>query len=847
MLQTYNPRVPPWARLVTALAAVRVATAFALYLSGQVDTSAHAPIPVWAYFGLSFAFAALGVMLVVANRNDVRAEWLGGALLLIAAPLTGQLLSNARLIIGPWLNDYVRPDALLPAFLWHFVTVFPSPLRGSTASAAKLMASIVTLTGAITAGVNLSLTLWPPGSGDPGMRTLLVAGATPGSVYWLVLFVPCVAAFLAMLVRLAASSGADRIRTQVFIGGLAGGTLPIFVEVVVEGVSPSYRALVHSPAIEPWAGLFLFGALATVPLVTSYSVLFDHVVELRVVLRAALQYLLARYTILAAAVLPSVALGLYLVEHRAESLVALLAGPRPLLLLSGVAASAFALRLRQRWLDVLDRKFFREQYDARLLLTRVMDSDFISQDPAGIASGLADEIDRALHASVDLFVADATRARLVDPRGSGRHLPADSTLVRLAMADSHPMRLDVGPDSVLNRLPASEKAWVTSGRYQLIAGLRTRSGEPAGLLALGEKRSGLGYSDADRQSIGALSGPLTLTIEHHRLRNTTDPPVDRTARECLACSRLHEPDAVDCTCGGVLAQGHAPHILRGTFRFEQRIGSGGMGIVYRAVDMSLGRDVAIKTLPKVTSEHVTRLRREAQAMASLQHPNLAVIYGIETWQGIPFLVEEYLAGGTLTNRISAARLGIGEAIELGITLAGVLETLHGSGIIHCDIKPSNIGYTRAGTPKLLDFGLVHMLRRSGDGNLSSTAAVTSDTPRDVSGSFIATDRGVMGTPPYMSPEAIRAHQPAPPVDLWALSVVLYESIGGRRPFEGVDAQEIFRHVGAGQFPGLQTLRENCRDEVARFFTNAFSPDPSQRPQNAKAFKTALMALRSVET
>jgi hypothetical protein len=284
--------------------------------------------------------------------------------------------------------------------------------------------------------------------------------------------------------------------------------LPVFVEVVIESTWRSYRAVAHSPAVEPWVGLVLFGALATVPFVTAYSVLVDHVVEMRVVVRAALQYLLARYTILVGVALPFVALGFYLVEHRTESLVMLIAGPRPLLLVSCVPAGVLALRSRQRWLEALDRRFFREQHDARLLLTKAVHSDFISQDPAGIAAGLADAIEHALHASIDLFVADGARMRLVDPRDGERYLAANSMLVALAIADTEPMPVEVGAGSILDRLPANEKAWIQSGGYQLIVGLRTRAAEPAGLLALGGKKSGLPYSLADRQSVGALSGTL---------------------------------------------------------------------------------------------------------------------------------------------------------------------------------------------------------------------------------------------------------------------------------------------------------------------------------------------------
>jgi serine/threonine protein kinase len=309
--------------------------------------------------------------------------------------------------------------------------------------------------------------------------------------------------------------------------------------------------------------------------------------------------------------------------------------------------------------------------------------------------------------------------------------------------------------------------------------------------------------------------------------------------ECAACSRLHAPDAVRCVCGGTVAEGHAPHLLRGVFRFDRRIGAGSMGVVYHAVDLTLRREVAAKTLPRVTAEHVERLQREAQAMASIVHPNLAVIYGIETWRGIPFLIEEYLSGGTLADRLRAGPMSVDATLDMGMTLAEVLGQLHESGLVHCDIKPSNIGLSQSGVLKLLDFGLVHLLRESSD--VVALTLGASDV-RDTT-SMIMTSRGLVGTPAYMSPEAINAESPAPAFDLWALAVVLYEALAGTRPFEGRDAHAVFASIVTGEFPDLRTLRGDCPYDVAQFFGRALAPDLASRPRDARALGAALSALR----
>ena len=817
------------------MAVLRVSVALVVYLSGQVEPTGNSPIPEWAYAIISFSFGIVGAMLVVGNRSDVRASWLGGVLLLLASPLTASLIPAAYAPVGPLIGR-VRPEAFLPVFCWRFLMEFPSALAGSRRRVAAAVSAAGVLFGTVAAAVNLSFYVWPV-TELYAWRALFAARSGLGSMYWPMVFLPSAAAFVGLVVRMTTSSGPDLFRARVFVGGLAAGLLPVFVEVTVEETWPWFKNFVHQPSVEPWVGFSLFAPLATVPLLTAYSVVYDRIVEMRVVLRAALQYLLARVSIIGLTSLPFVALTLYLIQHRAEPLVILLAGPRPLALVGAVLAGIVTLKARRRWLHVLDRRFFREQYDSHLLLTQLTD-EIISKSPAEIAARLSSEIEQALHAQADLFVADDTRGLLADPLERRPPIAVAATLVSLAMADTRPMDLDLDPGSALARLPDVERVWIDAGGYRLIIPLRTRSGEPAGLVALGQKRSELPFSDSDRRSLATLTTTIALALENERLRHTPDPTTEPPARECLACSRLHPPDAAACSCGGALREGSAPHTLRGVFRLDRRIGAGGMGVVYHAMDLSLGREVAIKTLPRVTPAHVSRLQREAMAMASLVDANLAVIYGIETWRGIPFLVEEYLSGGTLADRLLGGPLAISDALDIGVTLASALGRLHAAGIVHCDIKPSNIGFSRNGVVKLLDFGLVHLLRATG---CDVTSALTTTDPPTAS--LVVTNRGVMGTPPYMSPEALHAEQPAPSFDRWALSVVLYEAIAGRRPFVGADAREVGERICQGVFPGLHTLRKDCSDELTLFFARALATDASLRPDSAESLASQIESLR----
>lgn len=391
--------------------------------------------------------------------------------------------------------------------------------------------------------------------------------------------------------------------------------------------------------------------------------------------------------------------------------------------------------------------------------------------------------------------------------------------------------------SPLARLAAEEKTWLEQGNYALLVPLLARSSELVGLLALGAKRSELPYSDSDRRALSAVATPVSLALENHRLLSTPGIDTPSPATECTVCSRLHATSARQCSCGGTVAEARAPHLLRGVDEFHQRLGAGGMGVVYLARDRALERKVAIKTLPQVTGPYQARLRAEALAMASMVDPNLAVIYGIESWRGIPFLIEEYLEGGTLTDLLVRGPLPIATALDLGVTLSATLTRMHQAGIVHCDIKPSNIGFSAQGVPKLIDFGIAHLLRSSGD-TLTATAGVTTAPVTD----SVVTDQGAIGTPPYMSPEALLGSRPRPRFDLWSLTIVLYEAVAGRRPFAGRDFAEVSLAVLGGPAPDVRHWRPECGDRLAAFLSRALARDEALRPATASILHAELLAL-----
>ena len=226
------------------------------------------------------------------------------------------------------------------------------------------------------------------------------------------------------------------------------------------------------------------------------------------------------------------------------------------------------------------------------------------------------------------------------------------------------------------------------------------------------------------------------------------------------------------------------HAMIGTklahFEITAHLGSGGMGDVYQATDSKLGRSVAIKLLPPAFAsdgDRLSRFRREAQVLASLNHANIAHIYGLEESGETRCIVMELVEGETLQARIKRGPVPVGEALPIAKQIAEALEAAHEKGVIHRDLKPGNVMLTSSGQVKVLDFGLAKAYETS------TPAANLSNSPTMVS--MAATVAGVIfGTAAYMSPEQARGKPVDKRTDIWAFGVVVYEMLTGRRLFEG---------------------------------------------------------------
>jgi eukaryotic-like serine/threonine-protein kinase len=270
----------------------------------------------------------------------------------------------------------------------------------------------------------------------------------------------------------------------------------------------------------------------------------------------------------------------------------------------------------------------------------------------------------------------------------------------------------------------------------------------------------------------------------------------------------------------------------GPYIIVSRIGSGGMGDVYRAVDSNLNREVAIKLLPHTFTADLNRIARfvrEAQMLAALNHPRIGAIYGLERMDGVPALILELVEGPTLAERIAGRRLEVDEAVAIAIAIAEALAAAHDRGIIHRDIKPANVKITPAGV-KVLDFGLAKEAGRR-DGPTESTAGAPA---RELSN-----PGALLGTVAYMSPEQARGETIDSRSDLFSLGAVLFEMVTGQPAFVGADAAEILRAVLHERPPSPRFINPAVPQTLERVIARLLEPERAARYQTASAVRADL--------
>ena len=618
----------------------------------------------------------------------------------------------------------------------------------------------------------------------------------------------------------------DRRRIRVLIVGLVAGVI-------------SGGGVVFGHWRNPGADIFASRSLTVMSLVFlavpasfAYAILRHRLFDISVILRQGLRYALARRFV--DALVPSLATVFVIdvIVNRQDSISTLLRTQWTWLIAVALALVVVRVR-REHWLNSLDRRFFRERYDAQRLLRSIAAEITHGSSIETVAPALVQRIDEALHPE---FVSVLCRERLESifeavPGGSTSSsiddrtpapLPTNLAVVGVLSALRKPLALSLGDTAwVRHQLPAAERSLLLNQGIELLVPIlgQVSSELPLGLLALGPRRSEEPYNQEDLDLLSTIAHAVGVVLE----RSSTE---SHLFTECETCGRCF--DAATRVCPD---DGRPLNILPGSrlldrrYRLTRRLGRGGMGSVYSAVDDVLERPVAVKVIRENVGgplDLAARFRREAQVVARFDHPHVVRIYdfGVDPR---PFLVMELLEGETLRQRLFAREpLTTSETLHILRGVCSALSAAHEQGLVHRDLKPENIflqSHAAGVVTKVLDFGLAKTFTQSPLERLTDSSSGL-----------------LVGTLDYMAPEQVAGDDVSPHWDLWAIGIIAYEMLTGGHPFR--------RDV----FPDDETIVESpvtdtrhsgpLTETAVAFFRAALSTERSMRPSEAREFLSA---------
>ena len=314
--------------------------------------------------------------------------------------------------------------------------------------------------------------------------------------------------------------------------------------------------------------------------------------------------------------------------------------------------------------------------------------------------------------------------------------------------------------------------------------------------------------------------------------------------EALLASRQRVGSFIETSAVGIatriIENGQADLLVGQTFghyKISKRIGSGGMGEVYLATDMTAGRKAALKLLPmRFTgdAERLKRFQQEAHAVVGLNHPNILTVYEIGEDHSTHYIASELIEGETLRQRLTRGRMELSEAVDVAIQVASALAAAHQAGIVHRDINPENIMLRPDGYVKVLDFGIAKLAEQEAPTTM----------PKDEALLLVETNLGsILGTVRYMSPEQACGAHVDKGTDIWSLGVVLYEMVTGHAPFSGDTPKEVMSSILEKEPPPLTRSVTHAPAELQQIISKALRKDPAQRYRSAHELLEALKGLR----
>jgi hypothetical protein len=589
-------------------------------------------------------------------------------------------------------------------------------------------------------------------------------------------------------------SEGSRRRVRWVIAALAVALIPFIALTLARGVGAITVATYHRYSPPTFLGLLF------IPAAIAMAVWKEQLFDIRVLVRRGLQYLFARAALRTLLALPVLLLAVSVLSNPNRTLAQILTQGSGWMNLVLIGAVAVVLQSRQKLQASLDRRFFREAYEQEQVLSNLIGEVRQRESLAEVATLVSARVESVLHpGSLHIFYRAHERSDRFDGHSSsgavsGLQLSAQPALLRLLEADA--AIRDV-PSSVA-ALPRHEREWLTDLGVRLIVPIAGTRDRLVGVLLLGERKSEEPYSTTDRRLLLDIATQIGLVYENQhlkeRVRRDADVRRDVLARlddggvsllkECPTCGRCYDGTASRCEADAAELALTLPieRTLDGKYRLDRALGRGGFGAVYEASDLRLQRQVAAKVMMGSLFGDPTALRRferEARAAAKIDHQHITRVHDYGTvGSGGAFLIMELITGRTW--RAELRNTGIirtTRAAEWFRQLLDGLQFAHAMGVVHRDLKPENVMITEGESIKIMDFGLAKVMDAGG----GATELVTQGG-------------AAMGTIGYMAPEALTGSLVDERTDLFAIGVMVVETITGVRPFTGDTPERVLTAV-----------------------------------------------------
>ncbi len=624
----------------------------------------------------------------------------------------------------------------------------------------------------------------------------------------------------------------DRRRFRVISYGALLGMV-FYLPRVIESAAFQTNSVLTQLLDSPTTNLVSNVGVLIFPLSFAYAILRQRLFDVRVIVRRGLQYAMARRFLLAIPMMAAALLVVDLVFHGNQPLFEVLKA-RGAVYVAVWALAGLAYQQRNAWLSELDRRFFRDKYDAQTLFKQVLDDIRHAANVEEVSSSVVTRVKEALHAEFCALLVRKPeeplyRVAAAAPCGSlTADLPATNKLIPLVRMLDRSVPIMLAESGWLGQqLPQVDKDFLHDAHIDLLVPVSLSEDGTQALIVVGAKRSEEPYSAEDTGLLENVARAVALLL----IRGTSAMH-GRSLEECPSCGTCYDTGTTKCEKDeSLLTLVPTPRMLLRRYRLEKRLGQGGMGKVYRATDVSLHRTVAIKMIrDELFANQIAmeKFRQESRVTASLAHPNVVTVhdFGVDTNERV-FLVMELLEGITLREEFRQnTRLTAERTLELFEGICAGIGAAHAHGLVHRDLKPENIFISRpnvAELVKITDFGIAKTL-----------AELANDTNATATGVLIGTMR-------YMSPEQLQGKSISPRWDVWALGVIAYEALCGSAPFSGTDYSTLRGAIVGVSFPKVVMLVPGAPDRWQDFFVRAFEPLEEHRPETVEVFWQELKA------